>query len=196
LRCLRKGTHHSLYFQNSWDLHGGENFVSSVLEFCEPVKETLIAREQYWIDLLHPVLNMNPSAASCLGAKRSFSPEHCAALSEAGKGKHNGPFSPETRWALGAANRGRPAWNKGKHLSDEHCAKISAIQTGRHLSPEWKMALSVALKGRVITPEWRANISAARTGKKMGPLSPEHRAAVSAGRKAYFQRIRESNKTP
>jgi NUMOD3 motif-containing protein len=39
--------------------------------------------------------------------------------------------SEETKRKKGEASKGRPAWNKGKHLSQEQRTKISAANNGR-----------------------------------------------------------------
>lgn len=46
-RQLRRGIHHSIYLQRSYDLYGEQNFRSTVLEQCE-VQE-LDAKQKYWI---------------------------------------------------------------------------------------------------------------------------------------------------
>lgn len=45
------------------------NFSLDVLEYCKPYE--LITREQYYLDLLKPGYNINPTAGSRLGAKHS-----------------------------------------------------------------------------------------------------------------------------
>jgi hypothetical protein len=50
-------------------------------------------------------------------------------------------------------------------------------------------AAAVTRKRVIFTPEHCAKISAAKTGRK---LSTKHRAAISAGGKAYQARLREA----
>lgn len=64
---------------------------------------------------------------------------------------------------------GKPAYNRGKHLSEEHCKTISVSikgknhpMYGRHLSEEHCKAISDAMKG-----------------KKRGPLSEETKQKLS-----------------
>lgn len=58
---------------------------------------------------------------------------------------------------------------KGRTLSLEHRAKISAAATGRTASPETRAKLSAAHKGKTVSPEARAKISAAGKGKTQSP---------------------------
>ena len=49
--------------------HGYSNFQLEILEYCR--KENAITREQYFIDLLKPEYNLNPTAGSRLGSIHS-----------------------------------------------------------------------------------------------------------------------------
>jgi group I intron endonuclease len=68
-RDLRINKHHSSRLQNSWNKYGADSFEFSILEECGP--EVCIAREQFYLDTLRPVFNMNPTAGNCLGRKFS-----------------------------------------------------------------------------------------------------------------------------
>jgi len=50
LACLRRNKHDSQYMQNSYNKYGESSFKFEIVEYC--TKETLIEREQYWIDTL------------------------------------------------------------------------------------------------------------------------------------------------
>ena len=84
-----------------------------------------------------------------------------------------GTYSDKARAKLSAANRGEKNPNFGKHLSDEHKAKISAANAialrGRHFSEEHRARLSVANaiahRGKTFSEESRAKMSAAHLGK-------------------------------
>ena len=55
---------------NSLLKYGHSNFSLDIIEYCEPDK--LIAREQYYIDLLNPEYNILKIAGSPLGSKHSI----------------------------------------------------------------------------------------------------------------------------
>lgn len=66
------------------------------------------------------------------------------------------------------------AWNKGKHLSEEHKANISKAQKGkpcparsRKMSLEERKKISERMKGNVISPEVRRKISISMKGKAL-----------------------------
>ena len=82
-------------------------------------------------------------------------------------------MSPETCAKISAAR-------KGKKLSPETCAKMSDTRKGRKRSPEFCAKISVVLKGIKKSPETLAKMSAAKKGRKK---SPEHIAKISAARK-------------
>ena len=63
--------------------HGYSNFQLEILEYC--TKESAISREQYYIDLLNPEYNLNPTAGSRLGAK--LSEESRLNISKAAQGR-------------------------------------------------------------------------------------------------------------
>lgn len=62
---------HTSKFQNAWNKYGAQAFEFSVIEFVE-VKDSLLDREQYWLDLLDTAkkgYNTNIKAESRLGTK-------------------------------------------------------------------------------------------------------------------------------
>lgn len=72
---LRKGIHHSLLLQRSWNKHGEDNFVFEILEEVID-KNKLLEREQYYINEFNPCnlkigYNTELIAGSSLGIKRS-----------------------------------------------------------------------------------------------------------------------------
>jgi hypothetical protein len=81
------------------------------------------------------------------------------------------------------AIKGKPTWNKGKLLTEEHKARISAFMKGKKRAPftdEHKAKMGAAMKGKKHTAETKVKIGAAHLGKKM---SPEARAKISAAHK-------------
>jgi len=76
---------------------------------------------------------------------KPLSPERCAQLSVALKGK---PKSPDHRAKLSAVKSGENHHFFGKPLSPEHRAKISAANKGKQHSPEARAKISAAAKER------------------------------------------------
>jgi group I intron endonuclease len=68
-RALRAGTHRSRFLQRAWDKYGESAFEFVEIENCS--LEQMVAREQYWMDELNSVFNVQPAADSSLGVKRS-----------------------------------------------------------------------------------------------------------------------------
>jgi group I intron endonuclease len=189
---LRGGYHTCPRLQAAWNKYGEEAFRFDVLEVI-PVWETLLLREQAWIDQQKPEYNHCPVAGSRLGTKAS--PDTRAKIGAAHKGRR---LSDEAKARISAANTGKvrsaearakvSAARKGKPLSPEQVAKMR----GRKLSEEHKAAIAAGLKaaGRkpppcVFTPEIRAKISASLAGNqraKGNKLSEETRAKMSAAR--------------
>ena len=60
---------------------------------------------------------------------------------------------------------GKPPWNNGKCLSEEHKRKLSEAHKSKNLSEEYKQKLSEARKGKHNSAETRKKISEARKGK-------------------------------
>lgn len=64
-RELLNNRHHSIILQRSYNKYGLTNFVFKVLEYC-PI-DTLVIREQYYLDILKPKYNILKFAGSALG---------------------------------------------------------------------------------------------------------------------------------
>lgn len=102
---LRCNKHVNQHLQNAWNKYGKESFEFEVLETVEidnNIKETLLKREQFWIDNLKPEYNILQVAGSNYGyhhteeTKQKISnsmkgvkksPEHAKHIREAQKGK-------------------------------------------------------------------------------------------------------------
>jgi group I intron endonuclease len=167
---LRGGYHQNKHFQAAWNKYGEAAFAYCVLELCPP--EKCVEREQHWIDHYKSAdpkngYNNSPTAGNCLGCKQS--PEANAKRSAAMKGR---PLTVEHRAALSAGR-------KGMKFSPSHCAAIGRSKAGRQLTPEHKAKLSAKNKGRKFSPEQRTRWRSWNKGKK---LSEEHRAKLCAAR--------------
>lgn len=107
------------------------------------------------------------------------------------RGGAHGVPSEETRRKMSKAKQGRPGAMKGRHLSEEHKAKISAAKRGTKHSEETKSKISDTLKGhsgywtgKCRSSETRAKISAGHRGK---PKSEEHKAKISSTLKKRYE---------
>jgi group I intron endonuclease len=142
--ALVRNQHHSPALQRAWNKHGREAFGFRLLLICKPTD--LIFYEQRAIDRLRSAFNCNKTAGSMLGHRHSdasrakmsasrpkdFSPikgrrhseETKRLISQNRKGKTSGPFTDERRRKISKAGRGRA-------VTAEHRAKISATLTGR-----------------------------------------------------------------
>lgn len=147
---LRNGKHHSVVLQRAWLKYGEGSFSARIIEVCEPTQETLIEREQFWLDLIKPTYNCSMTARVSLGAV--FSEERRANMRRAHAS--NGPKADQWRENIRAAKIGRirgPNSVRRKPVSDETRAKMSAAKMGKKCAPH--------------TPEHNAKISAARRAR-------------------------------
>lgn len=163
---LNKGTHKNQHLQNAWNLYG--NFVFNIIEECCP--DSLIEREQYYIDTMKPEYNVCRVAGSSRGITPSL--ETRAKLSIAvSAGLKGHRVSLETRAKLSAANKGwkpSPKMLSAAFLANKGCKR--PVETGRKIS--------VAKMGHEVSPETRAKISTSKKGRKPF-LSSEIRARKS-----------------
>lgn len=87
------------YISNSLLKYGHDSFSLAILEIFDnnntQIKEYILSREQFYINLYKPILNINPLAGSSLGFKHSE--ESKKLISEFRKGK---PLSEETKSRL------------------------------------------------------------------------------------------------
>ena len=138
--------------QEDYDIFGVKNFVFHVLEKCDPdiSKADLIYREQYWIDKLKPVYNVNEIAGSYLNSS--------AFTAEAKKKKYA---------KISSSLKGRKrniTWKTGpKFLTDEQKQHLSEINTGEK-NPNFGLKRS---------KETRAKMSAKAAKTYDGALSPD-----------------------
>lgn len=145
--------------------YGYENFHLEILEYCN--KESVIRREQYYINLLNPEYNILKIAGSTLGFKHSSYTK--LIMSNLQRGERNSMFNKKhtklTRESISLAMKGRPRLFVPV-MTDITRTKISKANLGRPLSEEHKYKISLALKGRVHSEETRRKLSMAMLNKK------------------------------
>ena len=82
------------------------------------------------------------------------------------QGGGHGLATEETKTKISQSLKGRPSPNKGRRMSEETRAKMSASQKGRTHSDESKAKISASQKGRVMTDEHKAKLKAAWDRRK------------------------------
>jgi group I intron endonuclease len=140
-KTLRGNKHDNPHLQNAWNKYGEKNFKFEVVEYVESIAESLVEREQYWINKLNVCnrdkgYNILPIAGTTLG--RVVSEETKKKLSESKKGII---ITPETRKKISKAN-------SGKVFTDEHKQKLREANLGKIVSEETKLKMSLSRKGK------------------------------------------------
>jgi group I intron endonuclease len=134
LTHLKQNKHCNLKLQRFVNKYGIENIYFECIELCE--KESLIIREQFYIDTLNPFYNISKIAGSTLGIK--ITKEQSEKLSKFRKGKQN---------------------SLGRKYSKETIIKMSESAKKRGLHPNFKKASVLANTGKKHTKEHREKIS-------------------------------------
>lgn len=163
---LKRGTHHSSKMKNHYNKYGKDDFILSVVLYCD--KNELITKEQECIDQYAPFFNECKVAGSNLGIKRTEETKKKMSASRMGI-----RVSEEAKCKL-------REFNKGKKLSEETKRKIGIAGKGRFQSIEKRRKLSIANKGRVLSEETKRKISIAQKGR------PAHNKGVH-----YSAEVRE-----
>lgn len=141
-RLLDTNKHHARVLQAAWEKYKPA-LRFEVLEVVAE-RESLVIREQYWIDALSPRYN---STKSAIGTGRVVSDSARRKMSES----HRGYKMPkEQREKIGNANRGVPK-------PPGFGAKVSAtrLRRGIGVSQEARAKISATLKRRASLPGWR-----------------------------------------
>lgn len=105
LSKLKKDKHENRYLQRVFNEGGEVHFKAEVLEECEEV--LLLEREQYYIDLLKPDLNICPLATGKKGSKLSQETKDKMSMVRKGVKK-----SEETRRKMSLAQMGNTKGRK------------------------------------------------------------------------------------
>jgi group I intron endonuclease len=125
---LKHTNHDNKYLQNSYNLHGQQNFKFEILLYCPRNKKILLFFEQYYLDKYwdNQTLCYNISKdATAPMTGRYPSEETRQKLSESGKGRK---VSDETRQKLSKTMKEQninPPSQKGKKRTEEHKRKLS-----------------------------------------------------------------------
>lgn len=117
------------HISNSILKYGHDSFSVVILEIIGPTnlvsKSAILNKEQHYLDLYKPILNLNPTAGSSLGFKHSEESKRLIAESRTGQ-----LLSEATKLKLGVLFSGElnPFWNKIH--SEETLAKMSELKLG------------------------------------------------------------------
>lgn len=111
---LKLGKHPNNILQRSFNKYGSNQFTFEVIEYV-PDKNSLIEREQHYLDTLKPEYNICKIAGSRLGVK--YSEEKLKIITEANR-----------LMAFRYKNSNIPHFNKGRVMSDESKLLISSAK--------------------------------------------------------------------
>lgn len=166
---LLNNRHSNQYLQNSFNKYGENQFVFSVLEYCEP--ENLIDREQYYIDKMDTVVpngfNMLPRAGSRFGY--SLSKETRDKISKSNKGRK---LTESARKEMSRSRKGRKLsqatidkisgknhWLYGKHRSDTVKARIGSKNSKPVMQLDPNTAIVIATYSSALEAEHYTGIN-------------------------------------
>lgn len=167
--ALKYGVFRNIYFQNSWNKHGDDNFEFSILELCSVNK--LGPNERKWIKFYKSNVSKFGYNRSSGGVKNvKYIREVGRKISKSLMGH---PTSDETKKKLSKSATGRIK-------SLETRRKLSKANKGKKRTLSTRKRISKAMKGRVFSEEHCKNLSKAKRGK---PLSEKALKAL-IGRKA------------
>lgn len=156
---LKNNKHKNTKLQNSYNKHGKDNFVFSILEEVNE-KGALISREQYYIDTMLPEYNINLIANSSLGVKRSE--ETKEKIKKANLGLKHPSWRNEIK---SAAQCGENHWTKVKAFSEDAKNKMSDSQKelykNGYVHPNKKTILQYSLD-MVFIKKWESATEAGR----------------------------------
>jgi group I intron endonuclease len=110
LCLLKRGDHHCKKLQHHYTKYGKSDFVFSIIIGCD--RDDLLTTEQFFLDSLNPWFNTCKKAGNTLGVR----------------------YDEKTRKKFGEKKKGKPTWNKGKHLSETHKLHIAESQMGENNS--------------------------------------------------------------
>lgn len=212
-RGLIQNKHHSRKLQRHYNKYGINDLVFIILEeWVYNNEKEIIAKEQFYIDLLKPYFNMCPIAGSVKNRKltkaqraklnkKPVSKETREKQRNAKLGKKRNPHSPETIEKIRRGNQGKKNTqaqidatilrHTGIPLSEEHCMNISKSLKGKKHKIESTAKTIATKKGLEHTKENIDNIIndliAKRNKKQNKRSADEVNEGISRSLKEYFK---------
>lgn len=162
---LVKNRHDNIYLQNFVNKHGTDKLKFEILEIVED-KESLLEREQFWIDWYWDtglLFNIARDAKAPMFGRKHTEEE----LEKMREAKIGHKHSEETKRKIGLALKGKT--NAAGHTtSEETKKKISQANKGRKLSEESKAKMRGFKNrlGKKHTEEAKEKMSLAKKGNK------------------------------
>ncbi len=197
---LSRGAHGNTHLQNAYNKYSSDSFEYFMIEFCCPIKEMLLEKEQFWMDALKVIekgYNINPVAGSCLGAKRTQESKDRMSKAQSGE-KHRlygKTQSEETKKKISDAIKGEKHRLYGKPKEDHP-------NYGRKWTEETKQKMSKSRRGQIawnkgkkMSAEFGVNCSKAKSklytykGKTQNISQWSSEAGISNG--TLSRRLRE-----
>lgn len=192
-RELRKNKHDNIKLQNYYNKYGENSIQLEIIETCE--YDSLIEREQFYIDLLKPHFNICLIAGKPPSwAGKKHKPETVAKIKSV-RWKHSTASRTKmmqqrellgTNDKISAALKNTYAITGGTFLGRKHKPefgqKMSVLLKGRIFSPETIEKMKAAQKGKVISEETKLKMIVSRTGKKHTPEAIDNMKAAAKKR--------------
>lgn len=182
---LRRNEHCNSKLQNSWNFHGGDKFIMTLIESVTPNKKLLFEREQHYLDTLRPYdrnIGYNICPKACGGDNITNNPNRKNFIEKmkiVTKGEKNGMFGK--KHSIDAVKLQKQK-SVGRYTLDWFVQRH-----GKKLGLQKFKQRNEMLKNR--------NINYVHDNKckgiKRGPMSEEIKKRISE-RKSYLKRIRKN----
>ena len=121
--ALKRNAHANKKLQGAYNKYGLDKLVFEVLEYVE--KDTLLEREQYYIDTLNAV---NEGYNICPVAKHTvdwvWTPAQRKSRCGAGNPMYGKHHSEEHKKRISDAEKGRIPWNKGRKMTESERLQV------------------------------------------------------------------------
>lgn len=163
---LRNNKHHSRFLQRTYNKYGIADLNFEILEEVHDIN-TLIEREQFYLDSLKPEFNTSPTAGNCLGS--TMSSETKQKLRQLNLGEKNKFFgrkhSEETKIKISQAKIGQSAGEKNYFYGKKFTGTLNYM-FGRTHTEQSVNKIKERRKTQTFSAETRLKMGLARTGAK------------------------------